>query len=1718
VRPRRSPTPPALHVEPLSPSVSKLRALEPHFNYPATTNNVLGYGLQPQPHRQNVPLPTSARARAQSDYHRGHGRKPSNIDTLAEAALALSPGFVAPPFGYSRPNGQEYAQPIYPPSTEPPHKRARSAYFASPQLGQHASRPATSYEGNAWTNGAPASNATYESRLEEASLLLNFRTGGWPTPSARKMPPAYPPPNVRPHANSFPSDLYFQRPIEQVSRGVHPPQHVQPVQAPLLPPFNPQLQPSYYPSPNLPSPQRTSEGAGLSPRTMSDRRESDTIMSDVKPTFHPVSVPLSAQEPHQTRTPPEEAIVTPATNDAVMSESSEGPKKRGWPKGRPRAGAKKATTEKAPSKRATKANNKAAKARDVFVEVALEAQKDTRRRHSSSQTPAPDVLERAPHGPRAQSVPRDVPMVVREITPSRAARKHAKAMPETICASCKSTRESARQAGELDEWISCNGCKNWFHVDCAGFKKAIEVRDVDKYFCASCEPSHGKTTYVRKSARAHTSVDYAELQRGVLKTSEDSHEHHYIQPIKDGTFTFDPETFPRMRPELVTRDFFEKSGAFVEPICIPAAWNPRPWDVRKQAEAAGAVNGDSGSDPTTHAPGDLEMADPGDLEYDTVLDDGQDKLDMVMPEGLTVRQVANMVGPDYGLDVIDVKTQNSGAKMNLAKWADYYEEETDDKPIRNVISLEVSQTTLGRLLRRPKVVRDIDLQDEVWPQEETDKGKFPRVQFYCLMSVADSYTDFHIDFGGSSVYYHILKGKKTFFFIPPKPKHLKAYEEWNDSPQQNFTFLPHTTKECYRVDLHAGDTMLIPSGWIHAVWTPETSLVIGGNFLTRMSFKNQFKIVDIEKNNGTPQKFRYPHFQRIMWYTAIKYLRDDPIPQAVSHDFYEGEPFYRNIPIWEDFDGELSEMDERQGAQNARYYSQEEIEGLPDLVNFIFRTVMLVQGRIEGVSADRIKRVNASIPKGYGEPLEVAKTFALWVAWKRGNEDPPAWAHPDAILPTSKEEGEPKKLSARALKDMQRKEAMAAWKVAPDRQSKRVQEKAAKERPVTPSAPRNAEDATFVNDAQNFQFKGGAKSSSPSRNTANHPQFHQHPGQTSPQSFASSSAMMMSAYPGQFLSTPKTSVLGPKRVACDACRKRRIRCKHKDLVTQAPTPPPFSQQFAPGGATDGYFIPQSSEVGDNIIVSPLQVREQQMQSYHHGFAEQHTNGDLQSHTPNEVTANGPVQIDGPFDSPMPGTNAYVNANIPMAMNGVPMFGDVAKRGRSKACFECRKSKVSIPYFATHRHLAHVLIPNQRRCIHDESGNVDPVKAAETPIPRGSVASKKRTAEDGSPLDANKRLKPAEPGLSPAPAPMQGMHGILKPGGQHKSSRASGTPPKAPPEVYHKLPGQFYRPSSSDGNHEQQPEPNQPQRQLDLQQQPQHQPQHHNSQPNGSAPPIDPSLFSMYPEPTSNNAGPFSLPTNPYPMPDHSSADRTSLYAIPSLEQIATEVLDMNGGEEENGEAGLAAIQAFNRQRDGLFQVYQQQNGLLPMDVAPPVDGSVDSGVSMSGITGEKDGSSPPGFNVFSINSTVEAVAQDATQANARSPAMHHEMPQAHDPAPKLEEQAELHHSAQFEAHPEVHDTVESPPFADYQHGELDNRRTSFGGIPFYQPPSSTSPEMMRSMPHGFPFSSPNKAKRESFVATSPEMFRRNSREFSQPLEESDDVKMVRMLQQDEVLS
>ena len=621
-------------------------------------------------------------------------------------------------------------------------------------------------------------------------------------------------------------------------------------------------------------------------------------------------------------------------------------------------------------------------------------------------------------------------------------------------------------------------------------------------------------------------MDYAKLTEGLVQTADDTPEHHYIGPIKAGEFEFTPENFPRMPPELVTAEYFQKCRAMTEPIVIPAHLNPRPKFPGSEDEIANVV-ATAGADALME---DSVSEGVEETPKERVPDLGQDKLGMVIPQGLTVRRVAEIHGRDELLPVIEVKSQQSEDKWTLGKWADYYEDESANKPVRNVISLEVSRSKLGKLIRRPDVVRDLDLADSVWPAGE---GNPPKVQFYVLMSVADCYTDFHIDFGGSSVYYHILKGKKTFFFIPPKSTHLKHYENWCKSNSQNYCWLGNLTKECYRVDLSEGDTMLIPSGWIHSVWTPENSLVIGGNFLTRLHYGTQIRIAEIEKNTDVALKFRYPFFQKIMWYTILQYLEQDPLPAYVEAILMEGKQFHRDKPVWQEYNKFGHNSDPGNEHYNARYYPRAELDGLPDLVSYIFRTVMISLGRVDGVPQTKQDGVRRSIPKDRGDPLENARLFAMWVAWKRGNEDIPSWAHPDAVLP-DREQSEPqKKLTAAALKKMERRKAIEHYReVNAGMRSTR-------------------------------QRSGAENSKTASRDGS--------PGIFNPNHFAS----------------PKNSVLGPKRSACDACRRRRVGCKHKDEVKDASMVNGLRQfEFvAPTAKGNGTSTDGNSPGNDRILVS-----------------------------------------------------------------------------------------------------------------------------------------------------------------------------------------------------------------------------------------------------------------------------------------------------------------------------------------------------------------------------------------------------------------------------------------------------------------------------------------------------------------------------------------------------
>ncbi|XP_041641155.1 lysine (K)-specific demethylase 2Aa isoform X1 [Cheilinus undulatus] len=268
---------------------------------------------------------------------------------------------------------------------------------------------------------------------------------------------------------------------------------------------------------------------------------------------------------------------------------------------------------------------------------------------------------------------------------------------------------------------------------------------------------------------------------------------------------------------------------------------------------------------------------------DPILFERPEGLGLKMPEpDFSVNDVKMFVGSRRMIDVMDVSTQK-GTEMSMAQWTRYYETPPPQREkLYNVISLEFSHTKLETLVHRPTTVDLIDWVDNMWPRHLKERQRdstnsitdmqYPKVQKYCLMSVEGCYTDFHIDFGGTSVWYHILRGSKVFWLIPPTPQNLELYENWVLSGKQGDVFLGDRVSDCQRIELKQGNTFIIPSGWIHAVYTPVDSMVFGGNFLHSFNIPMQLNICNIEDRTRVPVKFRYPFYYEMCWYVLERYV------------------------------------------------------------------------------------------------------------------------------------------------------------------------------------------------------------------------------------------------------------------------------------------------------------------------------------------------------------------------------------------------------------------------------------------------------------------------------------------------------------------------------------------------------------------------------------------------------------------------------------------------------------------------------------------------------------------------------------------------------------------------------------------------------------------------------------------------------------------------------
>uniref|UniRef100_A0A3P8YB05 Uncharacterized protein n=1 Tax=Esox lucius TaxID=8010 RepID=A0A3P8YB05_ESOLU len=371
-----------------------------------------------------------------------------------------------------------------------------------------------------------------------------------------------------------------------------------------------------------------------------------------------------------------------------------------------------------------------------------------------------------------------------------------------------------RQSYDVSRFmIECDICKDWFHGSCVQVEEHHAV-DIDVYHCPNCDVRHGPSLMKRRNNwHRH---DYTEPDDGSRPVQAGT--SVFVRELRNRTFPSAEEILVQMDGHHVTQKYLETQG-FHYPITVPRL----------------------------------------------------DGLGLKLPSpGFSVKDVEEYVGGDKIVDVIDVARQ-ADSKMKLREFVKYFYNPHRPK-VLNVISLEFSDTKMAELVVVPDIAQKMSWVENYWP----DDSFFPKpfVQKYCLMGVEDSYTDFHIDFGGTSVWYHVLWGEKIFYLIEPTQANLALYEAWSSSFNQSEVFFGDKVDKCYKCVVPQGTTVLIPTGWIHAVLTSQDCMAFGGNFLHNLNIGMQLRCYEMERRLKTPDLFKFPYFEAICWYVAKNQLEN----------------------------------------------------------------------------------------------------------------------------------------------------------------------------------------------------------------------------------------------------------------------------------------------------------------------------------------------------------------------------------------------------------------------------------------------------------------------------------------------------------------------------------------------------------------------------------------------------------------------------------------------------------------------------------------------------------------------------------------------------------------------------------------------------------------------------------------------------------------------------
>jgi F-box/leucine-rich repeat protein 10/11 len=178
-------------------------------------------------------------------------------------------------------------------------------------------------------------------------------------------------------------------------------------------------------------------------------------------------------------------------------------------------------------------------------------------------------------------------------------------------------------------------------------------------------------------------------------------------------------------------------------------------------------------------------------------------------ENLSFDKIANALGEKCKMGVVDYLDPKKKINIQMKQWRQIWAKGFERQHTIMVPHFEYAKTPLAALARVPACIRDLDLVHTLWDNEINPQpsnsnntntttastgqqsklslsssgsggtgnaAEYPKLSQHVSMMPASSFLHFHLDSGGTAMWYNVVRGEQILYLVPPSEKNLALFK------------------------------------------------------------------------------------------------------------------------------------------------------------------------------------------------------------------------------------------------------------------------------------------------------------------------------------------------------------------------------------------------------------------------------------------------------------------------------------------------------------------------------------------------------------------------------------------------------------------------------------------------------------------------------------------------------------------------------------------------------------------------------------------------------------------------------------------------------------------------------------------------------------------------------------------------------------------------------